>query len=76
MALQVVSNTFFPQIPDVDIVVDASRVKLVAGLSQSYGSERELGFDEIDGGFLTRVPELDKRLARYSSRQRGRPTPM
>jgi hypothetical protein len=55
---QRVDDGALAQVPRADVVVDAARVQLVAGLGQRDGRDGELGCDEVDGGLLPAVPEL------------------
>ena len=55
---QRVCDRLFPQIPDLDVVIDASGEQLIASFSQAYRGYGEVGGDKCDGVFRSRVPDL------------------
>lgn len=58
MAKQRITDSLFANIPDFDVVVYATRVELVAGFGECYGSDWERRLDECDRFFRPGVPEL------------------
>ncbi|KAG9966904.1 WD40 repeat-like protein, partial [Aureobasidium melanogenum] len=68
MADQRIRDLLLPQIPDLDVVVDAARVQFVASLGQSYGGDREASLDEVDSGFLARIPDANVAIVRSAEK--------
>lgn len=60
VAKQRICDGLFPQIPDLDVIVDASGEELVASFCQAYRGYGEVGRDECDGVFGSSVPDLSR----------------
>ncbi len=55
---QRVCDGLFPQIPDLDVIIDASGEQLVTRFCQAYRGYGKVGGDECYGVFGSRVPDL------------------
>lgn len=59
MAKQRVCDSLSPQIPHLDVVIDASCEQLVSGFGQANRSYRKVAVNEGYGVFRSCVPDLD-----------------
>lgn len=76
MANQCICNGLLAQIPDLDVVVDATGEQLVACFGQAYGSYGKIGGDKGYCVLGSGVPDLLLLLDISWGRKEGALTPM
>lgn len=59
MPHQRIRDCLLSEVPDLDVVVNATREKLVSCFRETNCSDRKIGVDEGNGFFGPRVPNLD-----------------
>jgi hypothetical protein len=59
MSLESVYDFLFSSVPNLDIIVNTTRIDFIAGFSQCNARDREPGVDEIDRCLLPWVPDAN-----------------